>query len=135
MASVSRTWSFNSRVQGPISSGRMTEYARRYSDDVAKEIAEKAEDVALHRFDEKLRHQTPYYTTRINTRRLGAARYELHDNGVIYGHWLEGTGSRNPVTRFKGYWTFRYTEIHMKHERRNIARRILRSYRARGMLI
>lgn len=136
MASVTRTWNFRSRVQGPISSGRMAEYARMYSDDVAKEIAEKAEDVALNRFNMVLRHQTPYYTTRIATRRLGPARYELHDNGVIYGHWLEGTGSRNwPVTRFPGYHTFEYTEIRMKHERRNISRRILRSYRARGMLI
>ncbi len=33
---------------------------------------------------------------------------EVHDSGIVYGPWLEGVGSRNfPVTRFKGYSTFR----------------------------
>ena len=29
------------------------------------------------------------------------------DGGVVYGPWLEGVGSRNDTTRFKGYHTFR----------------------------
>lgn len=36
---------------------------------------------------------------------------ELHaridDSGVLYGPWLEGVGSRNATTRFKGYASFR----------------------------
>lgn len=33
---------------------------------------------------------------------------QVTDSGIIYGAWLEGTGSRNyPVTRFKGYFMFR----------------------------
>lgn len=32
---------------------------------------------------------------------------ELSDGGVIYGPWLEGVGSRNKSTRFKGYFSFR----------------------------
>lgn len=31
------------------------------------------------------------------------------DRGIIYGHWLEGTGSRNRTTRFKGYLIWRRT--------------------------
>lgn len=31
----------------------------------------------------------------------------IHDTPCVYGPWLEGVGSRNPVTRFKGYHTFR----------------------------
>lgn len=35
--------------------------------------------------------------------------WKIWDNNVIYGNWLEGTGSRNRTTRFKGYWTYRRT--------------------------
>jgi hypothetical protein len=31
----------------------------------------------------------------------------ISDRGVVYGPWLEGTGSRNQTTRFKGYASFR----------------------------
>jgi len=40
------------------------------------------------------------------------AREDYHvvtDSGIIYGHWLEGTGSRNRTTRFKGYFMWRRT--------------------------
>ena len=31
----------------------------------------------------------------------------VHDRRIIYGPWLEGVGSRNATTRFKGYSSFR----------------------------
>jgi len=34
----------------------------------------------------------------------------ITDGRVVYGPWLEGVGSRNQTTRFKGYFTFRRTE-------------------------
>jgi hypothetical protein len=37
-----------------------------------------------------------------------AADYEVvTDGGIVYGHWLNGTGSRNKTTRFKGYFMWR----------------------------
>lgn len=33
----------------------------------------------------------------------------ISDSGVVYGPWLEGIGSRNATTRFKGYAMFRRT--------------------------
>jgi hypothetical protein len=38
----------------------------------------------------------------------------ISDGGVIYGPWLEGTGSRNNSTRFKGYASFRKATQHME---------------------
>ena len=35
--------------------------------------------------------------------------HQVGDSGIIYGHWLEGTGSRNRTTRFKGYFMWRKT--------------------------
>lgn len=127
---------FSSRLQGPISSGEIHRHAADYEADVAKAIAEEAEDTWLDRLDLSLRHQTPYYTTKIATRQLSATRYQVHDSGVVYGHWLEGTGSRNaPVTVFPGYHSLDYTKQVMKKQRKNIGRRILRQHRARGRLI
>jgi len=35
---------------------------------------------------------------------------KIHDSGVVYGPWLEGTSARNQTTRFKGYAQFRKTK-------------------------
>lgn len=127
---------FRSRIQGPISSGRMTRDAANYSHDVAEELAEESKDVWLDNLHGSLRHQTPFYTTRIAVRQLGANRYEVHDHDVVYGHWLEGTGSRNsPNSVFPGYWSLRRAKGRMKGRRSTIARKILRRYRASGRLI
>ena len=55
----------------------------------------------------------------------------ITDGGVIYGPWLEGIGSRNATTRFKGYASFRRVtqrlrekdapEVVEKHVRRLVA--------------
>lgn len=53
-----------------------------------------------------IRNPTPYYETQL-TVEAGADTALVHDRGVIYGPWLEGVGSRNATTRFKGYHSFR----------------------------
>ena len=37
----------------------------------------------------------------------------IDDSRVVYGPWLEGTGTRNQTTRFKGYHSFRLTTEHL----------------------
>lgn len=136
MGSVSYHISFRGRAQGPISSGAIFKHVRDYQADVAKELADEAEETWLSTLNSRLRHQRPYYTTRIATKRLAFNRYMLHDNGVIYGHWLEGTGSKNsPVTRFPGYWSMRDTKADMRAGRSFIAEEVLREHQSRGRLI
>lgn len=53
-----------------------------------------------------IRNPTPYYETQITSERHGDEQI-VHDRDIIYGPWLEGTGSRNATTRFKGYASFR----------------------------
>ena len=65
------------------------------------------------------RHPTPYYWTRV----IDKPRADYHvvtDQGVIYGPWLEGVGSRNRSTRFKGYFHFRQTTQSM-NDRKSVA--------------
>ena len=49
---------------------------------------------------------TGNYRRNIHGRRTGL-HGRVDDNKVIYGPWLEGTGSRNQTTRFKGYGLWR----------------------------
>lgn len=74
--------------------------------DARREVASQALAEVHHELNASIRHPTPYYETQIKLEDLGADTV-VHDSGVIYGPWLEGTGSRNRTTRFKGYASFR----------------------------
>lgn len=125
---------FRSRVGGPISSGKMQRDAAAYSHDVAKSLADSAKDTWLNNLHGSIRHQTPYYTTKIAKRQLSPTRYLIHDHGIIYGPWLE-SGEYTPRTRFTGYFSQERAEAEVQAKRGNIARRILRRYRSQGKLI
>ena len=127
---------FRGRVSGPISDGRMMRWFHEYEHDVADALAEDAQDKWVHNLEGSIRDPTPYYWTRIDVREESATHYVVHDHGVVYGPWLEGTGSRNsPVTRFPGYHAEARAREMAKRHRSSIARRILRRYRAEGKLI
>lgn len=133
---VTRTieMSFWSRVQGPISSGRIHQHVADYEADVAEALGDEAQDEWLYNLNSRIRHQTPYYTTQIDIRRLAWNRYQVHDSDVLYGPWLE-SGDYTPRTRFTGYFSREDAEAAMERKRRNIGRRILKQHRARGRLI
>lgn len=56
--------------------------------------------------DASLKNPTPYYETQVTAEPRGE-EFVIHDRGIIYGPWLEGVGSRNKTTRFKGYSALR----------------------------
>lgn len=92
---------------GPIFNGTATREARALVDAYQEELAQTAYDRVMNRLDVVLQHPTGYYQSQVRINRQ-ADSIVVDDNGVIYGNWLEGTGSRNyPTTRFKGYSTFR----------------------------
>jgi hypothetical protein len=91
---------------GPIFSGA----AAAVIDDITMQAQEEVADAALQAvhslLNRNIKHPTPYYETQIIHQRLGRVDI-VHDRGIIYGPWLEGTSSRNATTRFKGYASFR----------------------------
>jgi hypothetical protein len=109
---------------------------RDYEKDVAEELAEDAHAAWLDRLNDRIRHQTPYYTTRIDRRKIAWNRWKVHDNGVLYGNWLE-SGAYTPRTIFPGYWSLRDTKAEYGKGglRVAIAERVLREHQARGRLI
>lgn len=74
-----------------------------------------------------LKNPTGYYKSKIVTNRQ-ADDSLVSDSGVVYGPWLEGVGSRNKSTRFKGYATFRRVTQRLKEQSGPIAERVLPKY-------
>ncbi|PZT70199.1 hypothetical protein DN402_31770 [Streptomyces sp. SW4] len=96
---------------GPLFDGRAERAMQAAADDAREDIAEYAETHALTLMGFAFRHPTGYYESRVTTTRVSGEVSLVHDQGVIYGPWLEGVGSRNsPVTRFPGYWHWKRTK-------------------------
>jgi hypothetical protein len=124
----------NASRTGPIRDGRFARAARDYSNDVQYAVALHAEELVQARLATVLKHPTGYYQSRIGIER-GRGGYVVTDGGVVYGPWLEGTGSRNaPVTRFPGYATFRRTKALVDRDANRIANQLLDRYQSRGLL-
>lgn len=92
----------------------------RATHEVEEKIAERGAEMIRNALDGVLRHQTGYYRSHVR-----AHGDEINDGGVVYGPWLEGVGSRNRTTRFKGYWTFRRTTGRIESETEHIAQNVV----------
>lgn len=94
-------------ISGPLFDARAQHYVREFCDEALDQVAGQASANVHTNLDTSIRHPTPYYETQIHTTRVDEDTRSINDRGIIYGPWLEGTGSRNsPVTRFPGYHSF-----------------------------
>lgn len=119
---------------GPLFDGEAEAAMHRYVEDVKDTLAQEAYDRIQRRLPtvyKYLRGEAPVprdpgrYQASIHIERMMTDRV-VTDGGIVYGPWLEGTGSRNfPVTRFKGYATFRRISNEIDAEAESIAERIL----------
>jgi hypothetical protein len=80
--------------------------------DAETAVAQATQDRVRFLGQSKFRYERPTYNVpgkwRSNVRMHARGSYHVvTDSGIIYGHWLEGTGSRNRTTRFKGYFMWR----------------------------
>jgi hypothetical protein len=94
------------QCSGPLLDGRapgIIDAARQQGQDA---VAIEAFNRVHARLHQVLRFPTGNYERHVVTD-LARTESRVTDSGIIYGHWLEGTGSRNRTTRFKGYFTFR----------------------------
>lgn len=96
------------RMSGPVLEGRAPEIVNDYLDDALGEVARQGYADVMANLNTALRRPTPYYETQVTYQRMIPSElWLIHDRDIIYGPWLEGTGSRNRTTRFKGYASFR----------------------------
>lgn len=86
----------------------MEETRRKVESTVSAETAREVALLGLKSF--RYESSPPTWKWRAHVHSLVRADYHVAtDSGIIYGHWLEGTGSRNRTTRFKGYFLWRRT--------------------------
>jgi hypothetical protein len=89
-------------VRGPLFDGTATRALERLANDAAQRIAEAGLNDWHAALGSSIRVNTGRYESTLRSSNLDGGRL-LGDGGMVYGPWLEGTGSRNETTRFKGY--------------------------------
>lgn len=113
--------------KGPISNGQWAEQTQVILNEAATTIGQQGVDDVKATLVRVLRNPTGFYESNIRMNAV-AEDVVVHDNGVIYGPWLEGVGSRNfPRTRFRGYHTFRAVERRLQSKAPEIADRVLKA--------
>lgn len=94
---------------GPLFDGRADAKLREMQREIGRRVATIGASMIRTELQAVLHTQTPYYRLQ-NEAAVDPPGWKIWDRGVIYGPWLEGIGSRNfPVTRFRGYATYRRT--------------------------
>lgn len=92
---------------------------------VARRMATEAERRVLNVLDASLRHPTGAYRKRITRYGPVNGQARVHDQQGIYGPWLNGTGSRNRRSRFKGYGHFKKTTQIMRRTAKPFAQQVV----------
>lgn len=120
--------------RGSLFDGSLERAVARGCEDARTDVGDFGVERVQERFDQVLRHDAWEY--RAGKRIPGTLRAAVQaktegdrvtvGNGdVIYQWWIEGVGSRNRITRFKGYFTFRKIMVVVRAETPHITRRII----------
>lgn len=91
---------------GPMFDGRADAAAVEMCKDAERAIAIRGSAMVRAKQGATFKAPTPYYMPHTQARKTTDG-WRITGPSVAYGHWLEGTGSRNRTTRFKGYFIFR----------------------------
>lgn len=115
----------DTKTHGPLFDLRANAAARDWVDASKKDVAQLAvntlHDVATRRF----KVNTGHYESMIQTQNMSYNDVRIHDDGIIYGPWLEGTSKRNTSTRFKGYHLWRRARLEARKQSIPITQRKL----------
>jgi len=114
-------------TSGPMFDGRASRAARDFTEASELEVAEQGADMIRAELKSVLRHPTGNYMSHISVR-TETINHVVTDRGIVYGPWLEGTGSRNRTTRFKGYSVFRRTLQKLDRKAGSIAEKVLPAF-------
>lgn len=93
---------------GPIFDGTIGDVLSDLQDEWRDSVALAVTSELHSIMDSSFVNPTPYYEVQV-INELQVPDRVVHDRGIIYGPWLEGIGSRNARSRFKGYSMWRRT--------------------------
>lgn len=91
---------------GPLFDFRARREFNRFRDELEEEAAEWTLDHIRGTFHASFKQPTGYYESNVRIKNSSEV-WDGGQAGPVYGPWLEGVGSRNSTTRFKGYHAFR----------------------------
>jgi hypothetical protein len=91
---------------GPLFDGSAEKVIKDHADAQAQSIAEEAVLAIQSKLDSVLQHPSGHYRSSIHNEQSSLGSWSVNDSEVVYGPWLEGIGSRNAKSTFKGYHTF-----------------------------
>lgn len=117
-------------ARGPLFDGRAEKAAADAAADMEKSVATLGASMIRSVMDRTFKKQTPYYRLK-NVATPTFPGWKIHDQKVIYGYWLEGIGSRNKTTRFKGYAIYRRTIVRIRAMAKVVAPSVLARYMGR----
>lgn len=120
--------SVRTRIHGPIfNAARTDRVIDDYVDDIEDEGAEWALDHIKGTYHVRFRQPTGFYESNVRIHTVSSGK-EVWDGGLsgpVYGPWLEGIGSRNNTTRFKGYHAFRLAAQALERRITGIGERLM----------
>lgn len=95
-------------VSGPFFDTRLERGMHDMVETVSRDVA-KSGDLDVHAHEHIFfRNPTGNYEAHIRTDKIADGTFRVWDGGtIVYGPWLEGVGSRNKTTHFKGYFIMR----------------------------
>lgn len=113
---------------GPLFDNRARQIFDDFRNELEEEGANWAENHIKSTFHSHFRNPTGFYESNVRVHQSGGS-HEVWDGGFggpVYGPWLEGVGSRNNTTRFKGYHAFRKAAIALDSRISGMGDRIFR---------
>jgi len=115
-------------TQGALFDSRGPRIISEAADDLEEEGAEWALSHIRGTFHTSFQNPTGYYESHvvIHNTAYGLEVWDGGEGGPVYGPWLEGVGSRNQTTRFKGYHAFRKAATALERRIEGMGERLLR---------
>lgn len=113
-------------MSGPLfKPGQVDDTLKDIQEDIVKRLLDEGKRRVLSTLDASLKHPTGAYRKRITTYGPVQGQGRIHDDRGIYGPWLNGTGSRNSRSRFKGYGHFKKTQKTLERAAAPLARQVV----------
>lgn len=115
------------RTQGALFDARAHRIFEEFTEDLEEEGAEWALRHIQGTFHTSFKAPTGYYESHVRAHNTmsGMEVWDGGQTGPVYGPWLEGIGSRNATTRFKGYHAFRKAAMALERRIEGMGERLL----------
>lgn len=115
-------------ARGPLFDGRAEKLVAEAANDAVKTVATIGASMVRSRMAQVFRKETPFYRFANVAKQEHPGWIIWDQDKTVYGFWLEGIGSRNKTTRFKGYFTYRRTTQELRARAQTIADGVIARY-------